>query len=69
MRISDCGLKTHPLSLNPHAAIQNRLVRRERLELSVRRLRGDCFTRLAYGARPRVKELAELTRLELAASR
>jgi hypothetical protein len=27
------------------------LVRRERLELSVRRLRGDCFTRLAYGAR------------------
>ena len=27
------------------------LVRRERLELSVRRLRGDCFTRLAYGAK------------------
>lgn len=27
------------------------LVRRERLELSIRRLRGDCFTRLAYGAR------------------
>ena len=27
------------------------MVRRERLELSVRRLRGDCFTRLAYGAR------------------
>jgi hypothetical protein len=26
-------------------------VRRERLELSVRRLRGDCFTRLAYGAK------------------
>ena len=26
------------------------LVRRERLELSLRRLRGDCFTRLAYGA-------------------
>ena len=29
-------------------------MRRERLELSVRRLRGDCFTRLAYGARPRI---------------
>lgn len=46
------------------------MVRRERLELSVRRLRGDCFTRLAYGARVLSDdELAELTRLELAASR
>jgi hypothetical protein len=59
--------------IHPHSAIG--LVRRERLELSVRRLRGDCFTRLAYGARDelrsrcRLMKLAELTRFELAASR
>jgi hypothetical protein len=52
-----------------------KLVRRERLELSLRRLRGDCFTRLAYGARRNRpassagRGLAELARFELAASR
>ena len=56
LRIVDCGLRIQDYKAtvfqsairNPKSAIG--LVRRERLELSVRRLRGDCFTRLAYGA-------------------
>ena len=58
LRNADFGLRIERQALNrffnPHSAISNpksNLVRRERLELSVRRLRGDCFTRLAYGAR------------------
>lgn len=61
--------RTCALSHLSYSRARDFFVRRERLELSVRRLRGDCFTRLAYGARLFVKELAELTGLEPAASR